>query len=75
MVFAAAHAGDDFDWAAFVAGHLRWQDLAEERSFSLGDGLKSTVRCAHPPDRILPDAIVETLWRCAKWPSASPYVE
>ena len=26
----AAHAGDDFDWAAFVAGHLRWQDLAEE---------------------------------------------
>jgi hypothetical protein len=37
MVFAAAHAGDDhFDWAAFVAGHLRWQDLAEERHEGAG---------------------------------------
>jgi hypothetical protein len=38
MVFAAAHAGDDhFDWAAFVAAHLRWQDLAEERHEGAGD--------------------------------------
>jgi hypothetical protein len=36
MVFAAAHAGDDRYWAAFVADHLRWQDLAEERHEGAG---------------------------------------
>ena len=36
MVFAAAHAGDDRYWAAFVAGHLRWQDLAEGRHEGAG---------------------------------------
>jgi hypothetical protein len=72
MVFAAAHAGSDFDWAVFVVGHLRWQDLAEERHEGAGVliGLSGEVLLAADIGERIQDhrpQVCAELVGCAGW--------